>query len=190
MTLDDICLLAARYTGTYDDLEKTEGAYAGDALILFDTYKDEVNRAYMTVMKRYLTPQYSEDIVLDSDLKYTLSSLAKTINYPLFALDSSDVSYDMKIMDLRAELYLASGTSGATYTLTYTYIPDELSALLDVPLMTQIDAKIYAYYAASMYFAVRRKYDPRSLFWQHKWDEALSELKDESVGAVQVEESW
>jgi hypothetical protein len=40
MTLDEMCMMAARYSDRYDEFEKTDGSYQDDALHL-DIWLDE-----------------------------------------------------------------------------------------------------------------------------------------------------
>ena len=83
MTLDEMCMMAARLSDRYDEFEKTENengklVYQDDALHYFNVFRDGINEAYFEVARSRCEPDVYTEAEVDDEGKINLEYL-----YPL-----------------------------------------------------------------------------------------------------------
>lgn len=172
MTLDEMCIMAARYADRYDEFEKTldggddgisieaEDWYEDDALHYFNVFRDGINEAYREVSRLQAMPDRWELITVNSEKQIDLSD----IEPPLYAIKqllnadkTSAVSYTFStkyIIDVNAE-------EGEILQILYHYIPEDLKYLTDEPvfLESQVDPMLYVCMAVARMWYSEKKFE-------------------------------
>lgn len=144
---------------TDETITKTGSDYTGDSLKTVNKFKTGINKAIEDIAKYRFKLDYKENITLDSNKQFSLSSLTKSF-YKLIKVvenDTNTENYKTKI-----EAYLIpdnkiecpTKNAGDIVTVYYYYI-QTLSNLTDVfPFTTQVDWRIPCYMGAYSYLAL------------------------------------
>ena len=169
MTLDEMCVMAARYSDRYDEYERTldggssqeaEDWYEDDALHYFNVFRDGINEAYREVSRQQAMPDKYVQVVVDENSQVDLSAVVPGV-YGVKQLLNEDktavVEYTFStkyVLDVNAQ-------PEDTLTLLYHYIPDDLMLLNDVPVFTeaQVDPMLYICLAVARMWYSEKKFD-------------------------------
>lgn len=172
MTLDEMCIMAARYSDRYDEFEKTltggedgdsdsaEDWYEDDALHYFNVFRDGINEAYREVSRLQAMPDRITEVEVDDDQQVNLASIFPGVYGIKQLLNENrtagiDYTFNTKyVLDVNAN-------PGDTLLLLYHYIPADLEDLSDEPVFTdaQVDPMLYVCMAVARMWYSEKKFD-------------------------------
>ena len=172
MTLDEMCIAAARYSDRYDEFEKTldggtngnssdpEDWYEDDALHYFNVFRDGINEAYREVSRLQAMPDTYVEVDVDDERQVNLGTLDPEvygIKQVLNADRSAAVDYTFStkyVIDVKSN-------PGDTLQILYHYIPKKLEYLDDSPVFTeaQVDPMVYISLAVARMWHSEKKFD-------------------------------
>lgn len=165
MTLDEMCMTAARYSDRYDEFEKTivddREVYEDDAGHYFNVFRDAINEAYMAVSREYAMPntivptKAGEEGILDLTAVFPL---VHTVQDVLNATETANVPYTFRT---KYELQLDGVQKGEMVNLKYHYLPDRLERLNDEPIFSEavVDPMVYISLAVARIWQSEKKFD-------------------------------
>lgn len=169
MTLDNMCIMAARYADRYDEFEKTleggtstdpEDWYEDDALHYFNVFRDAINEAYREVSRLQAMPDRYQTVTVDANQQVNLSSVTPGV-YGIKQLLNADrtapVDYTFStkyVLDVNAQY-------GDQLSMLYHYIPADLEDMDDEPVFTeaQVDPMLYVCMAVARMWYSEKKFD-------------------------------
>ena len=178
MTLDEMCIAAARYSDRYDEFEKNDGGgYEDDALHYFNVFKDAINEAHRSVSRQMAKPDTYTKVKVDKNKQIDLSSVSPAVFCVKNLLDetrSAPVNYtfDTKyVLNVEAE-------PGSAATLYYHYVPDDLVRLNDSPIFTeaQVDPMVYISLAVARIWQSEKKFEYAN-HWMSQYYTLLREIR-------------
>lgn len=185
MTLDELCIMAARYSDRYDEFEKNEdGEYEDDALHYFNVFRDAINEAYREVSREQALPDCYGRAAVNNDGQIDLTALSPAVFAvkDLFnSLRTATVSYTFVtkyVLDVNAQ-------PGTELWLYYHYMPDDLVELDDCPIFSDaiVDPMIYVSLAVARMWYSEKKFDYGNQ-WMAQYRQLLrsvrNSLKDRS----------
>ena len=169
MILDDMCIMAARYSDRYDEFEKTleggtstdaEDWYEDDALHYFNVFRDGINEAYREVSRLQAMPDTYVEVTVDENGQVDLSSVTPavyTVKELFNETKTASVSYTFStkyVLDVKAQ-------PDSTLVLYYHYIPADLELLDDEPVFTDahVDPMLYVSLAVARMWYSEKKFD-------------------------------
>lgn len=165
MTLDEMCISAARYSDRYDEFEKTtEGGvetYEDDAEHYFNVFRDAINEAYMAVSREYAMPNTRMQVDVGDDGIIDLTAihpLVYTVQDVLNANETANIPYTFRT---KYELHLEETKGVEKATLLYHYLPDRLENLDDEPIFSEavVDPMVYICLAVARMWQSEKKFD-------------------------------
>lgn len=162
MTLDEMCVSAARYSDRYDEFEKNEdGEYEDDALMYFNVFKDAINEAYMAVSREFAAPDTYQQAKVGSDLTVDLSGMEPAVYAIKDVLNANRTAAVSYTFETKYVLKVSGVNAGDTITLYYHYIPDRLEDLNDEPIFTEavVDPMVYICLAVARIWMSEKKFD-------------------------------
>ena len=183
MTLDEMCMAAARYSDRYDEFEKNDdGVYEDDAAHYFNVFKDAINEAYMAVSREYAMPDTREKVKVDVDGRIDLLSVDPvvcTVQDVLAADESASIPYKFHT---KYEIEVEGVTRGDTVILVYHYLPEKLEKLNDEPIFTDgiVDPMVYISLAVARMWKSEKKFD-YSNQWMQEYYSLLRGIKNTMV---------
>lgn len=183
MTLDEMCMAAARYADRYDEFEKNDdGVYEDDALHYFNVFKDAINEAYMAVSREYAMPDTREKVKVDADGRIDLLSVDPvvcTVQDVLAYDESASIPYKFRT---KYELEIEGAVRGDTVILVYHYLPEKLEKLNDEPIFTDgvVDPMVYISLAVARMWKSEKKFD-YSNQWMQEYYSLLRGIKNTMV---------
>lgn len=193
MTLEDMCIEAARYSDRYDEFERTldgddsqeaEDWYEDDALHYFNVFRDGINEAYREVARLQAAPDRYAPVYVNKNRQVDLLSVNPGV-YGIKNLLNGDrtaaIDYTFStkyVLDVNAE-------PGTTLQLYYHYIPEDLMYLSDTPVFTdaQVEPMVYICMAvARMWYSEKKfEYGDRWMSQYYSYLKSIrSSLKDRS----------
>lgn len=186
-TLDDMLIETANYCDA--DIVKTGDAYTGDSLVIVKRLTSALNYALNKIYREKLSLEYSESITLDANGEYDLSGLTKNL---LRVKNVTDANHQEYYSELNVnKLYVPSGVEGESYTITYNYMPLELtySALTGTTeLPTSVDMRIPCYYSA--YFYLANDADERSATYLDLFNDGYNSINARKNVQKRVRGRW
>lgn len=162
MTLDEMCISAARYSDRYDEFEKnSKGEYEDDALQYFEVFRDAINEAYFSVARecmmpdKYVVVRVGEDGLVDLRTVYPEVYAVKDV---LDAHRATNLTYTF---ETKFEIMVEDTTPGDEVTLFYHFIPERLCELTDSPVFLEsvVDPMVYICLAVSRMWMAEKKFD-------------------------------
>jgi hypothetical protein len=169
MTLEEMCIMAARYSDRYDEFERTleggasvraEDWYEEDALHYFNVFRDGINEAYREVSRLQAMPDTYAVASVNRKQQIDLTNLDPAVytvkdilNYDGTA--SVDYTFDTKyVLNVKA-------AAGDKVRLFYHYIPENLELLVDEPIFSeaQVDSMVYVSLAVARMWYSEKKFD-------------------------------
>lgn len=165
MTLDEMCISAARYSDRYDEFEKTtEGGvetYEDDAEHYFNVFRDAINEAYMAVSREYAMPNTRMQVDVGDDGIIDLTAIhppVYTVQDVLNANETANIPYTFRT---KYELQLEETKGVEKATLLYHYLPDRLENLGDEPIFSEavVDPMVYICLAVARMWQSEKKFD-------------------------------
>lgn len=172
MTLDEMCIMAARYSDRYDEFEKTleggedgdsdyaEDWYEEDALHYFNVFRDGINEAYREVSRLQAMPDRLIEIEVDDEQQINLASISPGV-YGVKQLLNEEKTVAIKYTFETKYVLNVDAEPGATLQLLYHYIPNDLETLSDEPIFTesQVDPMLYVCMAVARMWYSEKKFD-------------------------------
>ena len=165
MTLDEMCMAAARYSDRYDEFEKTEvdgeAVYEDDAEHYFNVFRDAINEAYMAVSREYAMPNTRGTVEVGEDGGIDLTSvypMVYTVQDVLNANETANIPYTFRT---KYVLEPEGVQKGEKVTLLYHYLPDRLEKLEDEPIFSEavVDPMVYICLAVARMWQSEKKFD-------------------------------
>lgn len=169
MTLDEMCVMAARYSDRYDEYERTldggdsveaEDWYEDDALHYFNVFRDGINEAYREVSRLQAMPDRFVEVAVDENSQVDLSEIIPGVYGVKQVLNADktgavDYTFSTKyVLDVQAQ-------PGETLVILYHYVPEDLKYLNDTPVFTeaQVDPMLYICMAVARMWYSEKKFD-------------------------------
>ena len=179
MTLDEMCLAAARYSDRYDEMEKNEdGEYEDDALHYFNVFRDAINEAYREVSRKYAAPDTYATATVDRNGQIDLSEMDPPV-YALKEIFNSDATVAYSYTFETKYVVNIRNVANERVQLYYHYMPDELKRLKDVPVFTdaQVDPMIYISLAVARMWQSEKKFDYAN-HWMSQYYTLLRDVRN------------
>ena len=169
MTLDEMCIMAARYSDRYDEFEKTldggtsneaEDWYEDDALHYFNVFRDGINEAYREVSRLQAMPDRFETGTVDENQQIDLSAVTPGVYGVKQLLNATKSAAIQYTFDTKYVLNVEAAPDDELQ-LMYHYIPDDLEYLDDAPVFTesQVDPMLYVCMAVARMWYSEKKFD-------------------------------
>lgn len=186
MTLDEMCIAAARYSDRYDEFEKTElngeEVYEDDALHYFNVFRDAINEAYMAVSREYAMPNIRTKVNVGNDGVIDLSGiypLVYTVHDVLNFTETANIPYTFRT---KYEIQLEGVQKDEMITLVYHYLPDRLKELKDEPIFTDamVDPMVYICLAVARIWQSEKKFDYANQ-WLQQYYALLRSVKSSMI---------
>lgn len=161
MTLDEMCLAAARYSDRYDEMEKNEdGEYEDDALHYFNVFRDAINEAYREISRKYALPDTYVAATVDELGQVNLARLEPSI-YCLKEVLNAERSMSLPYTFETKFIIDVDAPADTPVTLCYHYMPPSLEELNDAPVFNdaQADPMIYISLAVARMWQSEKKFE-------------------------------
>lgn len=193
MTLEEMCVAAARYSDRYDEFEKTldggtsseaEDWYEDDALHYFNVFRDGINEAYREASRLQAMPDIYTEVEADDDHQIDLSAISPAV-YGVKQVLNENRTAAVNYTFVTKYILDVECNPGDTLQILYHYIPDNLEFLDDSPVFTeaQVDPMIYICMAVARMWYSEKKFDYGNQ-WMSQYYSYLksvrSSLKDRS----------
>ena len=178
MTLDEMCIAAARYSDRYDEFEKNdEEEYEDDALHYFNVFRDAINEAYRSVSRQMAKPDTYTKVRVDKNKQIDLMDVSPGVFFVKNLLDEKrtnavNYTFDTKyVLNVEAE-------PGSSVTLYYHYVPDDLERLNDSPIFSeaQVDPMVYISLAVARIWQSEKKFEYAN-HWMSQYYTLLREIR-------------
>jgi hypothetical protein len=153
MTVDEMIQEVAAYMD--ETITKTGGAYVGDDLVNANRIVSAINYCKEKIVNEKFQPTYREDVTLDANKQFDVTTLAKTFKKVVKMLDP----YDNLVTEWEwadtTHIELPYSNSGDVIDVLYGYIPADVSTsaltgTIDIP-ESIVSPKIYCCFAAWFY---------------------------------------
>ena len=180
MTLDEMCVAAARYSDRDDEFEKNEdGEYEDDALLYFNIFKDAINEAYFAVARECAMPDRYERAVVDADGLVDLRELSPEIYGIKDVLDEHRTMNLSYTFDTKFLIRVYDTVPGNNVTIYYHYVPDRLEELDDTPIFPEsiVDPMVYICLAVARIWMSEKKFDYANQ-WLRDYHSLLAKIKN------------
>lgn len=188
MTLDEMCMMAARYSDRYDEFEKTENekgkmVYQDDAEHYFKVFRDAINEAYHEIARTRCEPDKYVETEVDDEGKIHLDQL-----YPvpysvknLMNINRTEaIAFDF---ETKFSLLVRGAKPGETVVVYYSYLPDRLEDLNDEPVYPEsvVPPAVYVNLAVARMWQSEKKL---TLYqsWMYDYQRALQNVRPTMKG--------
>lgn len=169
MTLDDMCIMAARYSDRYDEFEKTldgddsvaaEDWYEDDALHYFNVFRDGINEAYREVSRLQAMPDIYVSVTVNENQQVELSSITPGV-YGVKDLLNENSTASVPYTFQTKYVLDVNVPEGTDLLLYYHYIPNDLVLLNDEPVFSEalVDPMVYICLAVARMWYSEKKFD-------------------------------
>lgn len=178
MTLDEMCIAAARYSDRYDEFEKNEdGEYEDDALHYFNVFKDAINEAYRSVSRQMAKPDTYSKVRVDKNKQIDLAEVSPGVFCVKDLFNETRTAAIAYTFDTKYVLNVEA-ESGTNATLYYHYVPDDLERLNDSPIFTeaQVDPMVYISLAVARIWQSEKKFEYAN-HWMSQYYTLLREIR-------------
>ena len=165
MTLDNMCISAARYSDRYDEFEKTEvdgeAVYEDDAEHYFNVFRDAINEAYMAVSREQAMPNTLVNAKVGKDGVIDLTAVYPMVYSVQDVLNETRTAIIPYVFRTKYELQLEGVQKGETVALKYHYLPERLEKLSDEPIFSEavVDPMVYISLAVARIWQSEKKFD-------------------------------
>ena len=168
MTLEEMCIMAARYSDRYDEFERIEDdtnrgeeAYEDDALHYFNVFRDGINEAYREVSRIQAMPDVYTKVSVNSKNQIDLQAIEPSVFGVKDLLNENQTANVAYTFSTKYILNVPSVSPGTRLTLYYHYIPEDLELLNDEPIFTdaQVDPMVYVSLAVARMWYSEKKFD-------------------------------
>ena len=180
MTLDEMCLMAARYSDRYDEMEKNdEGEYEDDALHYFNIFRDAINEAYREVSRKQASPDCYAHAIVDSDGQVDLTIIEPAVYSMKDVLNEDRTAAIGFTFDTKYVLNV-SASPNTRVVLYYHYLPEDLTDLEDSPIFTdsQVDPMVYVCLAVARIWQSEKKFEYAS-HWLSQYYSMLRDIRSD-----------
>jgi len=161
MTLEDMCIAAARYSDRYDEFEREEdGEYEDDALHYFNVFRDAINEAYAAVARECMMPDTYKTVKVNKDGQVDLTGLNPEIYGIKDVLNKERTANLGYFFDTQFVISVPEAANN-TVTIYYHYIPDRLEEYDDRPIFSEsmVDPMVYISLAVARIWQSEKKFD-------------------------------
>lgn len=179
MTLDEMCVAAARYSDRYDEFEKSEsGKYEDDALLYFEVFRDGINEAYAAVARESGMPDCYVTASVGSDGYVDLENLYPQVYGVKDVLNEQMTSNLEYVFSTKFKLSVSNTKPGDKVTIFYHYIPERLTGLGDAPVFPEslVDPLLYISLAVARMWMSEKKFDYANQ-WLQQYYTLLNRVK-------------
>jgi len=168
VTLEEMCIMAARYSDRYDEFERIEDdtnrgeeAYEDDALHYFNVFRDGINEAYREVSRIQAMPDVYTKVSVNSKNQIDLQAIEPSVFGVKDLLNENQTANVAYTFSTKYILNVPSVSPGTRLTLYYHYIPEDLELLNDEPIFTdaQVDPMVYVSLAVARMWYSEKKFD-------------------------------
>jgi len=168
VTLEEMCIMAARYSDRYDEFERVEDdtnrgeeAYEDDALHYFNVFRDGINEAYREVSRIQAMPDVYTKVSVNSKNQIDLQAIEPSVFGVKDLLNEAQTANVAYTFSTKYILNVPSVEAGTRLTLYYHYIPEDLELLNDEPIFTdaQVDPMVYVSLAVARMWYSEKKFD-------------------------------
>jgi len=179
MTLEEMCISAARYSDRDDEFEREEDApYEDDAALYFNIFRDAINEAYFNVARECAMPDIYVTAEVDSNRCVDLNTLEPGvygIKDVLNAQRTNNIKYNFVTKYI---LEVPGANPGDMVTLYYHYVPEKLVELTDTPIFSEslVDPMVYICLAVARIWMSEKKFDFADR-WFALYRDYLSKIK-------------
>lgn len=159
MTLNEMCMVAARESDRYDEFELTGDMYEDDALHYFNVFRDAINEAYFEVARTRFEPDIYVEVQVDEDGKIDLLELSPQVYSVRNVLNENRTSAVAFEFDTKFKLDVSGAAAGDTVVLYYHYMPNRLVELDDEPIFSEalVDPMVYICLAVARMWQSEKK---------------------------------
>lgn len=161
MTLDEMCIAAARYSDRYDEFEKNEDEeYEDDALHYFNVFRDAINEAYAAIARECMMPDIYKQIRVNRDGIADLTSLNPEIYGIKDVLNKEQTANLSYFFETKFTIHIPEAANN-TATIYYHYIPQRLEEYEDTPVFPEsmVDPMVYISLAVARIWMSEKKFD-------------------------------
>jgi len=162
MTLDEMCIAAARYSDRYDEFEKnTDEEYEDDALHYFNVFRDAINEAYAAVARECMMPDMYSTLKVGKDGTVDLTALSPEIYGIKDVLNKNRTANLAYNFETKFTISVPDAAVGDTVTIYYHYIPKRLEDQGDSPVFPEsmVDPMVYISLAVARIWMSEKKFD-------------------------------
>lgn len=180
MTLDEMCLMAARYSDRYDEMEKNDDyEYEDDALHYFNVFRDAINEAYREVSRKQAAPDVYGHAIVDSNRQVDLTMIEPAVYGVKEVLNEDRTAAISYTFDTKYLLNV-DAEPNTRIMLYYHYMPDDLESLDDSPIFTdsQVDPMLYVSLAVARIWQSEKKFEYAS-HWLSQYYSMLREVRSD-----------
>lgn len=159
MTLDEMCIMAARYSDRYDEFELEGEMYEDDALHYFNVFRDAINEAYYEVCRTRCEPDVYVEAEVDEDGKIDLMALSPQVYAVKNVLNVGRTAAVRFEFDTKFKLDVVGAKPGEKVVVYYSYMPDRLEGLEDTPIFSEavVDPMVYVCLAVARMWQSEKK---------------------------------
>lgn len=180
MTLDEMCMMAARFSDRYDEFEKNdEDEYEDDALHYFNVFRDGINEAYRDVSRLQAMPDTYTFSKVAGDGTIDLSAVVPQVYGLKEVFVENKAGVVGYIFETKYKIKVTRGaTPGDDVLLYYHYIPDPLEELSDEPVFTDalVDPMLYVSLAVARMWQSEKKTE-FFMMWYNQYREHLRNVR-------------
>lgn len=179
MTLDEMCIAAARYSDRYDEFEKGEsGKYEDDALLYFEVFRDGINEAYTAVARESGMPDCYATTSIGSDGYVDLENLNPQVYGVKDVLNEQMTSNLDYVFSTKFKLSVSNTNPGDKVTIFYHYTPERLVEPGDAPVFPEslVDPSLYISLAVARMWMSEKKFDYANQ-WLQQYYTLLNRVK-------------
>lgn len=179
MTLDEMCIAAARYSDRYDEFEKGEsGAYEDDALLYFEVFRDGINEAYTAVARESGMPDCYATTTVGPDGYVDLENLYPQVYGVKDVLNEQMTTNLDYVFSTKFVLSVSNTQPGDKITIFYHYVPERLTNLADSPVFPEslVDPSLYISLAVARMWMSEKKFDYANQ-WLQQYYTLLNRVK-------------
>ncbi len=194
MTLDEMCMMAARYSDRYDEFEKTldggdsqdpEDWYEDDAMHYFRVFRDAINEAHREVSRLQAQPDVYTRVQVGEDGLVDLSTLTPAVYQVKDVFVENRTSSTAYVFDTKYMLKMQTAKQGDYVVVYYHYIPDDLELLDDSPVFTEavVDPMVYVSLAVARMWQSEKKMEFFS-YWYNQYREHLRNVRSSMLSSA------
>lgn len=167
MTLENMCVAAARYSDRYDEFERTNEdtnrgseAYEDDSLHYYNVFHDAINEAYREVSRMFATPDTYTKVTVNSKQQIDLENVDPAV-CTVKDLLNEDMTASVSYTFHTKYVLNTTASAGTRLTLYYHYMPENMDLLNDEPVFTeaQVDPMLYISLAVARIWYSEKKFD-------------------------------
>ena len=186
MTLDEMCLMAARYSDRYDEFIKNDyGAYEDEAEHYFNVFRDAINEAYFNVSRQQAMPDVYTLATVETDGTLHLENVFPAVYAVKDVLDERRTKAIPYTFETKYVLKLCGVSAGDVVTLYYHYIPDRLEDGDDEPVFSEamVDPMVYITLAVARMWQSEKNFEYANM-WMQQYYVLIREVRSSAKNST------